>query len=107
MTLKHIPHAPRALLAVGLFFGVAAAQAADGFTVNHSQEALVAPGMSIAEVRQALGSPAQNLKYHNESGPTFTYRVAGSDDTVFDVDFGADGKVASVGERIEQIGGGN
>ena len=49
MTLKLIPRTPRVLLAAGLLLGVAAAQAASGFTVTKSQEALVAPGMSAAE----------------------------------------------------------
>lgn len=105
MTLKLIPRTPRVLLAAGLFLSVAAAQAASGFTVNPSQEALVTPGMSTAEVQLALGRPAQSIKYGNEPGPTFTYQVIGKKDTLFDVDFGGDGKVASLSERMNESGG--
>ena len=102
MTVKLIPQAPRVLLAAGLFFGVAAAQAASGFTVSHDQETLVKQGMSTAEVQSTLGRPARSIKYGNEPGPTFTYRVVGSEETLFDVDFDASGKVVSVNERIEE-----
>jgi len=102
MKLKFVPLTPRVLLAAGLFLGAAAAQAAGGFTVTKGQEALVKPGMSTAEVQSALGHPEQNLHYRNEPGPTFTYSVAGTEDTVFDVDFGANGQVASTSERVLQ-----
>ena len=105
MTLKLTPRNPRALLATGLLFGVVAAQAASGFSVKPSQEALVAPGMSAAEVQLALGRPSENIQYRNEPGRTFTYQVIGKEDTLFDVDFGADGKVASVSERMNEMGG--
>jgi hypothetical protein len=102
MTLKLVPHTPRVLLAAGLFLGAAAAQAASGFTVTKGQEVLVRPGMSTAEVQSALGQPDRDLHYRNEPGPTFTYQVSGTADTVFDVDFGADGRVASASERVVQ-----
>ena len=102
MTFKLISHAPRVLLAAGLFLGAAAAQAAGGFTVDKGQEALVKPGMSTAEVQSALGHPEEDIHYRNEPGPTFTYSVAGTEDTVFDVDFAANGKVASTSERVLQ-----
>jgi outer membrane protein assembly factor BamE (lipoprotein component of BamABCDE complex) len=106
MTFKSNPHLPRMLLAAGLFVGVAAAQASSGFTITPNQEIRVTPGMTAAEVQQALGRPAQNIQYGNELGRTFTYQVIGSEQTLFDVDFGADGTVASVGERlIESTGG--
>jgi outer membrane protein assembly factor BamE (lipoprotein component of BamABCDE complex) len=101
MTLELISSTPRLLLAAGLFLGAAAAQAASGFTVNPSQQALVTPGMSAAEVQSALGRPARNIKYVNQPGPTFTYLVIGKKDTLFDVDFGADGKVTSLSERMK------
>jgi outer membrane protein assembly factor BamE (lipoprotein component of BamABCDE complex) len=104
MTLKLIAHTPRALLAAGLFLGVAAAQAASGYTVTPKQEALVAPGMSTDEVRQALGTPERDATYGNEPGPTWTYEVVGASGVVFDVDFGSDGKVTSVSERVVQDG---
>jgi len=105
MTLKLTPRNPRALLAAGLLFGVVAAQAASGLTVKPSQETLVAPGMSTAAVLRALGRPSRNIHYGNEPGRTFTYQVIGKEDTLFDVDFGADGKVASVSERMNEVGG--
>jgi outer membrane protein assembly factor BamE (lipoprotein component of BamABCDE complex) len=100
MTSHLVSRLPRALLAAGLLAGVAAAQAASGYTVSHDQEMQIAQGMSRAEVRSTLGRPAQHIHYGNEPGPTFTYRVAGSDETLFDVDFDAGGKVASAGERV-------
>ncbi|WP_305807069.1 hypothetical protein [Stenotrophomonas sp. YIM B06876] len=105
MALKLIPSASRLLTVAGLVLGAAAAQAAGGYTVTQSQEALVTPGMSMDQVQQALGHPEQTIKYRNEPGPTFTYRVMSSDPTLFDVDFGADGRVASVSERMELTGG--
>ena len=98
------PHSPipRMLVATGLLLGLAAAHAASGFTVNHGQEAQVAPGMNMDEVQQVLGRPSHDVKYLGEPGRTWTYIVVGNDETVFDVDFGADGKVASIGERMEE-----
>jgi hypothetical protein len=102
MTLKLISHTPRALLAAGLFLGAVAAQAATGYTISKGQEDLVRPGMTTAEVQAALGKPSMHIHYRNEPGPTFTYDLAGMPDTLFDVDFGADGKVASTSERFEE-----
>lgn len=102
MTRKHIPGTPRALLAAALFSGAAAAQAATGITVTKSQEARVAPGMSAAAVQQALGRPEEDTKFRNEPGRTYTYRVAGDGQILFDVNFDANGKVASVGERMDE-----
>lgn len=94
-----ISHIPRVLLAAGLLAGVAAAQAAAGFTIQPSQESMVTPGMTQAQVQQALGQPERNVQYLNEPGPTFTYQVASLDPVVFDVDFGADGRVLTANER--------
>jgi len=105
MTLQLNAHAARLLLAAGLLAGVTAAQAASGFTVTPNQETLVVPGMQSLDVQLALGRPEHKAKFHNEPGPTWTYRVAGSEDTVFDVDFDADGKVLSISERIDETGG--
>jgi len=59
--------------------------------------------MSTAEVQAALGHPEQNIHYRNEPGPTFTYQVSGTQGTtVFDVDFDANGRVASASERVEE-----
>lgn len=100
MTSKPITRLAHALLATGLFIGVAAAQAAGGYTVNHDQEMQINQGMSVAEVHAALGRPEQRIHYGNEPGPTFTYSVAGSDEALFDVDFDASGKVVSAAERV-------
>ena len=43
------------LLAAGLAFGAAAAQAASGVTITQSQEATVGVGMSASQVEQILG----------------------------------------------------
>jgi outer membrane protein assembly factor BamE (lipoprotein component of BamABCDE complex) len=100
-TLFKMP-APRLLLAAGLTLGAVAAQAASGFTVSPDQEQLVSVGMSQAEVLQALGRPSLNQHFMNEPGLTWTYNVPANiqHHTLFDVDFTADGKVASVSERI-------
>jgi hypothetical protein len=92
----------RWLLAAGLAFGAAAAQAAGGVSITASQETRVVVGMSTAEVEQNLGRPADIVKYPYAAGPTWTYEVVGSTFGVtdFDVTFGSDGKVASVGERV-------
>jgi hypothetical protein len=104
-----IPRLPaaRRLLVAGLALAAAAAQAAGGYSVAPAQEKLVTAGMSQGEVKQALGRPAQTMRYVNEAGPTWTWDVntvgiGGADQTVFDVDFGADGRVASAQERVIQ-----
>lgn len=99
-------HLARALVLGTLVLGTAAVQAASGFTVTTRQEALVAPGMSATEVQQALGRPASNVHYLHAPGRTYSYRVMATEPTLFEVDFGADGRVASVSERIEALGGG-
>lgn len=99
-------HVARALWLGTLVLGTAAVHAAGGFTVTTRQEALVAPGMSAAEVQQVLGRPASDVQYRNAPGRTYSYRVLANDPTLFEVNFGADGKVASVNERIEALGGG-
>jgi hypothetical protein len=107
MSFLRKPHVAGTLLGAGLLLGVAAAQAASGYTVTTAQESLVRPGMTAAEVREALGHPAQDIHYRNEPGPTFTYRVVGDNDSLFDVDFGADGRVASTSERLDESGRGH
>jgi outer membrane protein assembly factor BamE (lipoprotein component of BamABCDE complex) len=93
---------PRVLLATGLLFCVTALQAANGFNVRPEQEGMVKVGMTMAEVEQALGRPARSIKYRTEPGPTWTYNVLVNTmpPTVFEVNFGADGKVASVDQRM-------
>jgi outer membrane protein assembly factor BamE (lipoprotein component of BamABCDE complex) len=106
MRLKLNAHTPRILLAAGWFAVAAAAQAASGITVTAGQEMKVTPGMSAAEVERTLGRPAQNMLYGNEPGRTFTYQVIDREDTLFDVDFDANGRVVSTNERQhEPVGG--
>jgi hypothetical protein len=90
------------LLATGLAFGAAAAQAASGVWITEAQETKVAVGMTAAEVQQNLGRPARIEQYPYAPGPTWTYEVSGAPFgwTDFDIDFGSDGKVASVGEIV-------
>ena len=98
VTLRAIPW----LLAAGLAFGAAAAQAASGVTITANDEAKVAVGMTTSEVQQSLGRPADIISFRNESGPTWTYEVDGAPFgvTEFDIDFGPDGKVVSASERV-------
>ena len=104
MITDRIPRIPRVLLAVGLLAGAAAAQAASGFTINPNQESLVTPGMTAAQVRQALGRPEHRVHYRNEPGMTFTYHVVGGPEVrLFDVDFDAAGRVASTSERMDDV----
>jgi hypothetical protein len=105
MQVKSVSLASRILLAAGLVFGAVAAQAAGGITIEKSQEGLVRLNMSTADVQQALGRPSRNIQYGNEPGPTFSYHVLGTEETLFEVDFGGDGKVVSVDERLENLGG--
>jgi outer membrane protein assembly factor BamE (lipoprotein component of BamABCDE complex) len=95
----------RCLLAATLALGGAAAHAAGGYTVTHAQEANVTTGLTAAEVRQMLGRPARVERFMGEAGPVWTYNVSGGIDpmAVFEVDFGPDGKVASVVETAVQV----
>jgi len=97
--MKASKYTLRTLLALAL--GMVMVQAAEGFIVQPEQERMVRPGMSRAEVRILLGEPSTNVKYPNEPGRTWTYNVAGKMDphVVFDVDFNAEGTVASSMER--------
>jgi outer membrane protein assembly factor BamE (lipoprotein component of BamABCDE complex) len=99
----------RALVVTGLALAASAAFCATGFTVVQTQEAQITAGMSRDDVRGLLGRPAHNLKYMAEPGRTWTYGVVGKsvagkamgENTVFDVDFSADGKVTQSSERVE------
>ncbi|OGB29295.1 MAG: hypothetical protein A3F78_19720 [Burkholderiales bacterium RIFCSPLOWO2_12_FULL_61_40] len=93
---------------VGLAFGVIAANAQDGFTVSPYQESLVKPGMSKSEVQQVIGRPSRDQTYGVAPGSTWVYGIQGkvndgiteNSDTVFEVDFGSDGRVISAKERV-------
>jgi hypothetical protein len=96
----------RTLLAAGLVLAASAAFAATGFTVTKAQAAQITAGMARADVRAALGRPTHNVKYMAEPGRTWTYGVIGNgvaDNTVFDVDFTADGHVMKSSERVEPL----
>lgn len=93
----------RLLLASTLVLTVVGAQAAKGYSVWPSDEQKVKPGMTMDEVKQVLGQPSTNVKFRNESGPTWTYSVINGTDeqrAIFEVDFSADGKVASMDQRV-------
>jgi len=87
-----------ALLAAFMVTGVVAAHAA-GLTILRSQEAQIQPGMTMGQVVQMLGRPAENSKYMGAPGATLSYGVVNSDMTMFDVAFGSDGKVIGKSER--------
>jgi outer membrane protein assembly factor BamE (lipoprotein component of BamABCDE complex) len=94
-----------ASLATALLAVAGAASAASGFNVVANQEPLVKTGMTMDEVKQALGRPMRYSKYRNQPGPTYAYNVIGKDDYVFEVDFDATGKVVSSQERMEMKDG--
>ena len=106
MPRKTITLASRLLLAASFALCSGFAQAASGFWVTQSQEASIAPGMTMEQVRQAIGHPTQFIQYRNQPGPTFIYRVMGTSDTLFDVDFDANHQVMSTTERIVPLDGG-
>lgn len=85
--------------AFGLIAGAIAAQAAAGFTVSAADEQLVKVGMSQDEVRAAIGVPARNITFKATGLTTWTYQRADVE-TVFDVDFGTNGKVTAAGGRL-------
>lgn len=99
--MKVLTQTSRLIVASSLLLGFAAAHAASGFTVTPDQEKLVTTGMTMSEVQQALGHPALTEQFMNEPGPTLSYNLVGGADPslLFDVDFDANGKVASVSER--------
>lgn len=82
--------------------GLSACATQKGFNVVSAQEPLVKVGMTQQQVLDLLGTPTRNMHYRNQPGPTFTYRVLGSlPRMLFDVDFDAQGKVASTSERMD------
>ncbi|MDP3651391.1 MAG: outer membrane protein assembly factor BamE [Rhodoferax sp.] len=93
---------------VGLALGAIVANAQDGFTVSPYQESLVKPGMSKSEVQQVIGRPSRDASYGVAPGSTWVYGITGrvndgiaeNNDTVFEVDFGSDGRVISAKERV-------
>ncbi len=92
----------RSIMALALGAAVLSAYAASGYSVTPDQEKLVKIGMTKAEVQSVIGRRSHSVKFRNQSGPTWVYQVNGGmyEDTYFDVDFGADGKVVSAGEMV-------
>lgn len=97
----------RWLLAIGLAFGAAAAQAALGVAVTKTQQTAVKVGMSAAEVQLILGRPAQIFNFRSEAGLSWTYYLVGTPygTTEFDVDFDSDGRVVAAREFARPSGG--
>ena len=60
--------------------------------------------MTQAQVEQALGKPAEARSFSLSNTSTWTYNTTDtfshSGDRVYDVDFGADGKVISAGTIV-------
>jgi outer membrane protein assembly factor BamE (lipoprotein component of BamABCDE complex) len=113
MTTKQNLRFARGLLAVGLATGLATAYAATGVNITTKQENMITAGMTTQQVQSAIGRPEHVARYVNEQGPTWTYGVQGAvglgggEAAVFDVDFGADGRVVTVEEiRLDNGGGG-
>ena len=100
--LRH-PVARRLVLAAALGLAAAsvvpAALAAERFDADRIP--LVKPGMTQDEVQQALGRPARTQHYSLSQSTTWTYDVdpLAAEQVIFDVDFDAQGRVATSGER--------
>lgn len=93
----------RWLLAAALGMGISAAYAAGAHTVTVAQESLVVRGMTASEVQQAIGRPGHVARYRNETGPSWTYEVAGGswrDGPAFEVDFDANGRVVATEQLV-------
>ncbi len=62
--------------------------------------------MSSSDVKAALGSPTSVQSFANEPGPIWSYQVTNvipttpGDRQVFDIHFGADGRVATANEAL-------
>jgi hypothetical protein len=107
MSYRPNPNVPLLLLASAVLFGPNAAQAAADHMVSRSQQALVTTGMSSANVASTLGRPSSIDWYSRPSSSAWTYKLATDafPGTLFIVNFGVDGKVASAVEQVEQPGG--
>lgn len=77
------------------------ALAVERFGFDTDRIALIKPGMTQAEVQQALGRPARTQHYSLSQSTTWTYDVdpLAAEQVIFDVDFDAQGRVAASGER--------
>lgn len=101
MTTSKISGIAKLAAAVGLAVALSGAAQAD---VRVSDQAAVKVGMNQDEVQRALGKPSKVENYSLSDTSTWIYRSADQfaqpGDKVFDVDFGADGKVKSSGIRL-------
>ena len=87
--------------------GTAAVMAANGYVVDALQQKMVQPGMTKAEVQNMLGKPPREATYAIAQGSTWVYSVRGRpqidfisvEHIVYEVDFGADGRVVRAAER--------
>jgi hypothetical protein len=72
------------------------------YWITPSDEARISVGMTEAEVRQLFAPPARPRHYPNKPGPSWAYEVQGAPfgRTDFNIDFGADGKVAITSEHV-------
>ena len=91
-------------MALGMSAAAAAVASADllrGVYVGREQERLVTTGMKCDEVRALLGNPAASVEYRADA-PTWTYYLVGHPpgNFLFDVQFNADCRVVSKGERV-------
>jgi outer membrane protein assembly factor BamE (lipoprotein component of BamABCDE complex) len=83
------------------------AMAAKGYVVDPRDERLIQPGMTKAEVQSMIGKPPREKTYAIAPGSTWVYSVRGKphidfispENMVYEVDFGADGRVLRAGER--------
>lgn len=99
----HAFHAGKRLIIVVSAAWLAAC-ATTGYWIDTNQQTLVSAGMSMNDVRGAIGQPYRSTQFRTQPGPTWTYRIRGELETVFDVDFAPDGRVISTSERYEPVG---
>lgn len=99
------PFTRRLAMAAALALAAAAvapaALAVERFGFDTDRIPLIKPGMTQAEVQQALGRPARTQHYSLSQSTTWTYDVdpLSAEQVIFDVDFDAQGRVAASGER--------
>ena len=93
------------LAAAALVASAVAAQAAPGISVTAAQENTVHPGMTMADVRAAIGQPERVYHFASEEGATWRYTAPQLNDgaAAFTVDFGTDGRVIAVSEQTDEI----
>lgn len=89
-------------LAAAMGAAVSAANAAGGISVTQREASGITAGMSIADVRRAIGRPASDVQYRHEPGPVWLYHVTDAIDPVYlEISFGKDGKVVNVSQYVD------